>query len=52
MTKRRKEIRILTTCEELIEAIERRALVENRTLSNLVETILMKELKVKIKKEK
>ena len=52
MTTRRKEIRILTTCKELIEAIERRALVENRTLSNLVETILMKELKVKIKKEK
>jgi hypothetical protein len=51
MTKRRKEIRILTTCGELIEAIERRALVENRTLSNLVETILMKEFKIKTKKE-
>jgi hypothetical protein len=45
--KKRKEIRILNPSEELLKAIERRAIIENRTITNLAETILNKEFKIK-----
>lgn len=47
--KHRKEIRIVNPSNELMVAIEQRALLENRNIPNLVETILNKEFKIKAK---
>ena len=49
MIEKRKEIRIVNPPKELMAAIEKRALRENRSIPNLVETILNKEFKIKAK---
>jgi hypothetical protein len=48
--KKRREIRILSPSEDLVKAIERRALVENRTITNMAETALNSFFKIKPKK--
>ena len=47
--KKRKEIRILNPSNELIKALERQAVIENRTLTNMAETALNSFFKIKPK---
>lgn len=47
--KKRKEIRILNPSKELLKAIEKQALIENRTLTNMAETALNSFFKIKPK---
>ena len=48
-SKKRKEIRILNPSDELLKAIEKQAVIENRTLTNMAETALNSFFKIKPK---
>lgn len=49
ISKKRKEIRILNPSDELLKAIEKQAVIENRTLTNMAETALNSFFKIKPK---